>query len=126
MCMSRTPARRMKCATLVLLSILSTSIAMADVPEVERPEVRHLLEYLRTSGCELERNGARHSGPDAYLHVKRKYEYFRSEITSTETFIEYAATRSTMSGEYYRVHCGDGPPIRTRDWLLEELWRIRG
>ena len=108
------------------LTMLCATPVQADVPEAERSEVRHLLEYLRNSDCEMERNGTRHSGADAYAHVNRKYEYFREKITSTEMFIEYAATKSTMSGEYYRVYCPDDPPVRTRDWLLEELRRFRG
>ena len=89
-------------------------------------EVQHLLDYLRASDCVMERNGERHSGEDAYAHVKKKYDYFRDEIKTPEEFIEYAATKSTMSGKYYWVICPDDPPVRTRDWFLDELHRYRG
>lgn len=113
---------------LVLAGLISLSagVATADVPDTEAHEVSHLLEYLRTSDCAMERNGERHSGVDAYAHVRKKYDYFRGQISTSEQFIEYAATKSTMSGQYYWVHCPGEPPKQVRDWLLEELLRYRG
>ena len=113
-------------ATFALLALVLGEGSAADVPDAERHEVRHLLEYLRTSECVMERNGERHSAENAYAHVEKKYEYFRNEIGTSEEFIEYAATKSTMSGTYYRVICPGDPPVRTRDWLLDELRRYRG
>jgi hypothetical protein len=69
----------------------------------------------------MERNGKIHNGEDAYSHVKRKYDYFRDEISTTEEFIEYSATKSTMSGKYYMAVCEGQPPVRAREWLLLEL-----
>lgn len=111
---------------LACLVFLVGGAATADVPEAEAHEVRHLLEYLRTSDCSMERNGERHSAVDAYVHVKKKYDYFRGRISTSEEFIEYAATKSTMTGRYYRVLCPGEPPKRARDWFLEELLRYRG
>lgn len=111
---------------LALLALIYTEGVPAELSDVHAREVQHLLEYLRTSGCAMERNGERHSGEDAYAHVMKKYDYFRDDIGTSEEFIELAATKSTMSGEYYLVVCPDAAPMRTRDWLLEELRRYRG
>ncbi|MBT8133201.1 MAG: DUF5329 domain-containing protein, partial [Gammaproteobacteria bacterium] len=43
----------------------------------------------------------------------------------TEEFIEYSATKSTMSGDYYMVSCPGKETIRTQDWLMAELKRFR-
>lgn len=88
--------------------------------------MQHLLDHLRGSDCVMERNGGQYSSEDAYAHVKKKYDYFRDDIKTPEEFIDYAATKSTMSGKYYRVICPGAPPVRTRDWLLDELRRYRG
>lgn len=109
-----------------MLALIYTEGVPAELSDVHAREVQHLLEYLRTSGCAMERNGERHSGEDAYAHVMKKYDYFRDDIGTSEEFIELAATKSTMSGEYYLVVCPDAAPMRTRDWLLEELRRYRG
>ena len=111
-------------ATTLVAAVLS-SHAHADVPDADRHEVIYLLEYLRTSGCEMERNGKKHNSENAYSHVKKKYEYFRDKIKTSEDFVEYSASKSTMSGKYYHVFCGSEPAERTQDWLLEELRRYR-
>jgi hypothetical protein len=99
--------------------------AQADVPLAQRAEVEHLLKFLRTSPCQMERNGARHAGEKAYEHVMTKYEYFRKDIRTTEQFVALSATKSTMSGKYYMVYCPGRRPIRAQDWLLAELARFR-
>lgn len=113
-------------ALLSLFALLLTERTGADVPDADRHEVQHLLDYLRGSDCVMERNGEQRSSEDAYAHVKKKYDYFRDNIETPEEFIDYAATKSTMSGKYYRVICPGDPPVRTRDWLLDELHRYRG
>jgi len=117
---------RVKASSAVLFLILSIcAISYADVPENQKPEVTHLLEYVRTSDCKFERNGKLYDGERAYKHIHGKYEYFADDITSTESFIEYAATKSMMSGRYYMVRCGDSAPEKLADWLNGELKRYR-
>jgi hypothetical protein len=67
------------------------------------------------------RNGKPYSGEDGAKHVQRKYDYFRDKISSTEEFIELSATKSTMSGRQYEVHCPGQPPMVSADWLTREL-----
>jgi hypothetical protein len=117
--------KRVWLAAVVLAAVIASLGARADVPDADSHEVLHLLEYLRTSGCAMERNGKKHNSEDAYSHVKKKYDYFRAEITSSEGFIDYSASKSTMSNKYYLVYCEGESAVRTRDWLLEELRRYR-
>ena len=111
-------------ATIAVMALLSVD-ARSDVPDAGRNEVLHLLDFLRNSDCAMERNGKRYESEDAYSHVRKKYEYFRDKIRSSEDFIEYSASKSTMSGNYYRVFCKDEPAVLTQDWLLEELRNYR-
>ncbi len=110
--------------TIAVMALLSMD-ARSDVPDADRHEVLHLLEYLRNSDCAMERNGKKHDSEDAYSHVKRKYEYFQDEIRTSEDFIEYSASKSTMTGKFYRVFCNNKSAVLTRDWLLEELHDYR-
>ena len=98
----------------------------ADVPPAEKPEVEYLLGLVKTSACKFDRNGTLYDGQKAYEHIEKKYEHFRDEITSTETFIEYAATKSMISGNYYLIICPGSDPEKTGDWLLKELRKYRG
>ena len=114
----------MKYFPLLLLAFYSIS-AMADVPPDQKPEVQHLLQFVQESDCVMTRNGSEHSGEEAVEHIQNKYDYFRDEIDTTEKFIEYSATKSTMSGKYYTVECPGGKKLRSQDWLLEELAQYR-
>jgi len=105
--------------------VLKTIDSFADVSESQKPEVQHLLEFVKTTDCTFERNGKKHDGERASKHIKRKYKHFRDQITTTEEFIEYSGTKSTMSGNFYLVYCGDNDPIKSSVWLLEELNRFR-
>lgn len=125
----RLPCRpTVKLQIAIIVFFITTALsagARCDVPEANRHEVLYLLEFIRNSDCMIERNGKRYDGENAYSHVKRKYEYFRDEINTSESFIEFSASRSTMSGEFYLVLCGNGPATRTQEWLLEELRNYR-
>jgi hypothetical protein len=105
--------------------IIPAVCSYADVPAAEKPEVEYLLGLVKTSACKFERNGKLYDGQKAYEHIERKYEHFRDEITSTETFIEYAATKSMISGKYYLIICAGMEPENTGDWLLKELRKYR-
>jgi hypothetical protein len=104
---------------------LEVTQSFADVSESQKPEVVHLLLFVETTECAFERNGKKYNGERASKHIKRKYNYFRDQITTTQEFIEYSGTKSTMSGKFYLVYCGDNDPIKSQDWLLEELNKFR-
>ncbi|VAW58332.1 hypothetical protein MNBD_GAMMA08-2665 [hydrothermal vent metagenome] len=110
---------------LYLIFLFSSGSAQADVPKNQAKEVSHLLQFVKNSQCKINRNGAEHSGDKSYKHIENKYDYFRDDIKSTEDFIKYAATKSTMSGSYYEVTCPNKKTIKSRDWLLQELKRFR-
>src|SRR5689334_5140846 len=90
----RCVAIAMRCVAILLVP---TSSVVADVPGSQRAEVDHLFEYVRTSKCQIERNGQLYPGAAAVEHMQKKYEHFRDEIDSTEEFIDLVASRSEVS-----------------------------
>ncbi|MFT5591792.1 MAG: hypothetical protein ACI8SR_000147 [Oceanicoccus sp.] len=88
-------------------------------------EINHLLSFVESTQCKYERNGTLHSGVDAVAHIKKKYDYFKDDIKTTEDFIELSATKSTMSGKVYNVHCPNEKAITAKQWLLNELASFR-
>jgi len=108
-----------------IASMFFSSMVFADVPANQEKEVVHLLEYVKNSKCVINRNGTDHIGEKAVKHIEKKYDYFRDDINSTEDFIKYSATKSTMSGKFYMVTCPGEKAIKTQDWLLDELKHFR-
>jgi hypothetical protein len=114
------------CKKIVLMLCIFTCVITVPVFASDmQTEINHLLAFLQNSECRFERNGKIHSANDTAAHAKRKYNYFKDRIDSTEKFIEYSATKSTMSRKYYMVLCKDKPDTKTRDWLLQELKNYR-
>ena len=87
-------------------------------------EIDHLLVYISDSPCQFIRNDKAYDAAEARSHIQKKYDYLRSRIKTTEDFIRYAASQSSMSGKPYRIRCGDETML-CADWLREELERYR-
>lgn len=110
---------------LAVVFILFSNSINADIPPDQKLEIEYLLNFVKNSSCEINRNGKNHEGNKAVSHIKKKYDYFKDDIKTTEQFVELSATKSTMSGKYYMVKCGDSKPFRTKEWLLKELKNYR-
>lgn len=113
--------------TLILTTTLCTTSVAAPVSVTIRAEVEALLSRLQSSGCQFNRNGSWYSGEEAKTHLMRKLKYFegRNNIQSTEQFIQFAATSSSVSGALYLVKCGNAPELPSQQWLTTELAEIR-
>jgi hypothetical protein len=92
----------------------------AGAPE----EIASLLLFVEQSECTFMRNGKHYDAPEARRHIEKKYNYFKDRIHTAEEFIQYSATKSTMSGKPYRVEC-NGVGITSSDWLYAELDKLR-
>lgn len=101
--------------------MLFAGSAVADTQQ----EINHLLAFVASTTCQYERNGSVYDGTRAEQHIKKKYAYFKDKINSAEDFIKYSATKSTMSGKLYKIHCGNMATQNSSDWLLDELKKYR-
>ena len=113
--------RKIRWTTQFFCAALAAPLFAAGINE----EIDHLLQFVEHTQCQYERNGKMHSGREAAEHIKKKYNYFKNDIQSAERFIELSATKSTLSGKFYLVHCPGHPPIRSQLWLLRELENYR-
>lgn len=113
-------------AAILLALTLHGSAGAAPDPRAQA-EIAHLLDYVARPGCQFQRNGSWHDGPDAKNHLQRKLDYLvkRDLVTNAESFIERAASESSMSGKDYLVRCAAGKPVASAAWLKQELARFR-
>jgi hypothetical protein len=118
----------MKLFALLAAFVLSLSTSSAEPDARAKGEIEHLMSYLAGSNCEFYRNGAWHAPARAVEHLRGKYEYLagRGLVSTAESFIERAATESSMSGKPYLVRCGARPEsIESAKWFAAELSRYR-
>lgn len=117
----------MKKQLLALLLTLSTSALAVDLSPAASTEVPALFKTLENSNCTFNRNGSWYNAMQASAHLQKKYQYLVDHhyISTTESFIENAATKSSMSGKAYEVKCGESKPIESKLWFLNALKNYR-
>ena len=103
---------------------LAAFVLPAGAETVTEGEIALLLTYIEGSECTFLRNGKEHGSAEAREHIGKKYDYVKKRVATAEDFIEYAATKSSLSGKAYLVRC-DGVEMATAEWLKAELALIR-
>jgi hypothetical protein len=116
--------RRLPAIALGLLAGLAS--AQAPTPVATR-EIEGLFAALAASDCRFQRNGRWYDATRATKHLRRKFDWLRERelVPDAENFIARAATRSSLSGEAYRVQCGEAAPRASADWFGERLQQLR-
>ena len=114
--------------TLIATFLMVSGLAFAEGPSpATSHEIDQLFAALKSSGCEFSRNGSWYDAPKATEHLHRKYDYLLKKglVTTTESFIERAATESSVSGKPYLVRCGGAQPVPSRSWFDDKLKDLR-
>jgi hypothetical protein len=116
-------------AALVALAAFACSAASqaAGPPPSVQIEIDHLFGYLADSGCRFNRNGTWYPAREARDHLKKKLDYLvrKGLLSTTESFIERAASKSSASGEPYLVECPGATALQSGPWFTSELLRFR-
>jgi len=120
-------ARRLRRSGWLLAGLLACFGAQAAPSAQAEREIEQLIQALGRSGCQFERNGNWHQADQAQAHLRKKLAYLRKrELADTaELFIERAATRSSLSGQAYRMRCGQAAPVSSASWLQARLVQLR-
>lgn len=126
-CPGLTPFQFMCMGCLALWTMILPSVAGAEIEAGVRAEIEALFARLETSHCEFQRNGKAYSASDARAHLLRKLAYLEAKgtVSSTEQFIELAASKSSLSGKSYLVLCPSTAPLLSATWLISELHDLR-
>lgn len=118
----------MRRARLIALGCMALAAASTPVVAAEAvDEIRALIARVAASDCRFFRNGEWHDSEAAADHMARKLRVarFMGRTGTAEDFIEQAGTRSSVSGEPYRVQCGDAKPRASAAWLEQLLRAVR-
>ncbi|MDH4228832.1 MAG: DUF5329 domain-containing protein [Nitrospirota bacterium] len=112
------------------LAVAMIAAWVTDAPAVENgadvpPEIAHLIAFVGHSGCDMDRNGSRHTAAEAASHLLQKYRRAKRYAPDAEQFIARIATGSSLSGKPYMVYCSAHPPTSSANWLRSELVRYR-
>ncbi len=117
----------MKKIFLALLFACSNHAFATNISPSTQQEIQYLFKALENSDCKFNRNGSWYAPTEASEHLQKKYKYMADHnyISTTESFIDNAASKSSMSGKAYEVKCGDGKPVESKQWFINTLKNYR-
>jgi hypothetical protein len=91
----------------------------------EDAKIRLLIDRLRNlKGASFIRNGSVHGAAKAAEHLETKWNYAKDEIDSASEFIDEIASRSSMTGNAYRIRFSNGTETNARTYLEGELEKV--
>jgi hypothetical protein len=115
---------RVRISAAALMFAVATAVVANPDASAQR-EIDHLLAFVAgASSCTFARNGTDYAAQKAAEHLAGKLRFAASRIATAEDFIRDVASRSSVSGEGYRVKCGN-VDMPAGEWLTEELRRHR-
>jgi len=89
----------------------------------EKMRIDELLRIMDQSDVTFIRNGTEYQGKKAVSHLRRKWRAAGNRIQTAEQFVEHLGSRSSITGEVYRVRTKDGETYDAGPWMREQLAR---
>src|ERR1035438_1624607 len=105
---------------LLLLLLIPGVLGAKDVREEMR--IEHLLQTVESlKGAAFIRNGTEYNAKDAGKHLRLKLKLAGARVKTAEDFIEVCASRSSFSGDAYKIRLPDGTTTETAPFFRAKL-----
>ena len=118
----------MKGLSIGILVLLFLSAGTGYARAAEEPEaarIRYLVSAIETlRGATFIRNGSEYDSGAAADHLRLKLRSAGKRVKTAEDFIRLCGTRSSVSGEPYRIRFADGTLVETAAFFREALKRF--
>ena len=106
---------------LLLLGLTVPASLFAREPREER-RIEYLLHTVGSlPGAVFIRNGSEYDAPAAEKHLRQKLNYAGERLKTAEQFIGYCATKSSVSGQPYKIRLADGSTVESAAFLRAKL-----
>lgn len=121
--------RRSKQLKLILgfALVITTISSLSAAPSArEKQRIDALIAAVEKSGLIFIRNGSEHSAADAASHMRLKFNNAGNRINTAEQFIDYLASKSSITGSPYFLKFPDGRTEKAGIWLHRKLKELDG
>jgi hypothetical protein len=112
-------------ATWLLLAVLVAPVLAQQTAEqsnVEQQKIGWLIGSVAAlHDARFIRNGQAYDAARAADHLRLKLRFAGDRVKTAEEFINYCATRSSMSGRRYSIRFGDGRTVDAATFLRARL-----
>lgn len=98
--------------------------AAAEVESVlsEQDKIETLISSLsQLSGAKFIRNGQEQTVDEAVAHMRKKWEWKKTEIKTAQDFITIVGSRSSTTGKPYVIRYSNGSEITSEEWFRKRL-----
>jgi hypothetical protein len=100
------------------------SLAKSESLTEEQKIERLIAKVESATGAVFVRNGVEHSPIDAAKHLRQKLEAAAGRIETASQFIDVIASKSSISGEDYKIWYSDGRTETAATFLRDELAKL--
>ena len=105
---------------LLLLLLIPGVLGAKDAREEKR--IEYLLQTVEAlKGAVFIRNGTEYNAKDAGKHLRLKLKLAGARVKTAEDFIEVCASRSSFSGDAYKIRLPDGTTTETAPFFRAKL-----
>ncbi len=101
-------------------------VTLMPLHQFERNKIDVLLRAIERTDATFLRNGNEMSGEGFAAHLRAKHAHYGPRSASLHTFIEAVATRSSTTGELYRVKLPSGEIVDADKWLQQWAMKFAG
>jgi hypothetical protein len=107
--------------TSLLLSNHSAKVLYAEsgITASFSSDLELLFTKLEACQCTFIRNGSEHSPKEAIEHMRLKLKNSGGRIQTIPNFIQYIATKSSLTGSIYKIRFKNREEIEAAPWLIE-------
>jgi hypothetical protein len=106
---------------LLMLVFLAGGYAYAQ-DSGEAAKIRYLIESVETlQGATFIRNGDEYDAKKAADHLRLKLKTAGNRVKTAEDFIRLCGSKSSVSGEAYRIRFSDGTILDTETFFRKRL-----
>jgi hypothetical protein len=113
----------MKSILLWSLALLSLAVGIAHAQDpAEAVKIRHLIAAVETlEGAQFIRNGREYDAKAAADHLRLKLKAAGDRVKTADDFIRLCGSRSSLSGEKYRIRFADGTTVDSEVFFWNRL-----
>ncbi len=107
-------------ALLVLLSLVAVRVCAQDLSETAK--IQYLIASVEAlEGGKFIRNGHEYDARAASSHLRLKLKAAGNKVKTAEDFIEFCASRSSITGEPYLIRLADGTTVKSEIFFRNKL-----
>jgi viroplasmin and RNaseH domain-containing protein len=117
---------RLRFAFLLVMIFSLANFAQATKKALtEKEKIEALIKSVENlKDAKFYRNGDFHSAKDAAEHLRMKWEKAGSKVKTAKDFIDKLASKSSITGEDYKIVYANGKEITTANFFYGELNKL--